>query len=76
MTQQYLLRQMKACVMCRQAVKPKSTVKVIEAAREGQKLQRDFGSVTSEQDGDMFVVVWEDDLQSEEEGDIVEEEVG
>jgi hypothetical protein len=45
--------------MCRQAVKPKRTVKVIEAAREGQKLHSDFGSVRSAQVGDMFMVVCE-----------------
>jgi len=54
---------MKACVVCRQAVKPKSTVKVIEAAREGQKLHSDFGLVRSGQDEDMFVVVWEDEME-------------
>lgn len=40
--------------MCRQAVKPKRIVKVIEAAKEGQKLHRDFGLVRSGQEGDML----------------------
>jgi len=49
--------------MCRQAVKPKSMVKVIDAAREGQKLHSDFESVRSGQVGDMSVAVWEDEME-------------
>ena len=65
--------------MCRQAVKPKSTVKAIEAAKEGQKLHSDFGSVRPGQVGDMFAVWCVRMVRGEigkEEGDTVKKEVG